>query len=77
MTKTNQDTACPTRYDHCRDLFRGELSIKQVILFLKSCIVTTRDASGGQFLRKVVGSFTYPGYKYMTMTMTMTMKNIY
>ncbi len=30
--KTNQSQACPTRFDHCRDLFRGELSINQVIL---------------------------------------------
>ncbi len=22
---------CPTRFDHCRDLFRGELSINQAI----------------------------------------------
>ncbi len=32
MTKTNQYKACPMRFDHCRDLFRGELSINQVIL---------------------------------------------
>ncbi len=32
MTKTNQYKACPTRFDHCRDLFRDELSINQVIL---------------------------------------------
>ncbi len=24
--KTNQSQACPTRFDHCRDLFRGELT---------------------------------------------------
>ncbi len=32
MTKANQYKACPTRIDHCRDLFRGKLSINQVIL---------------------------------------------
>ncbi len=29
--KTNQSQACPTRFDHRRDLFRGELSINQSI----------------------------------------------
>ncbi len=32
MTKTNQYKACQTCFDHCRDLFRGELSRNQVIL---------------------------------------------
>ncbi len=29
--KPNQSKACLTRFDHCRDLFRGELSINQAI----------------------------------------------
>ncbi len=29
--KTNQSQACQTSFDHCRDLFRGELSINQAI----------------------------------------------
>ncbi len=29
--KTNQSQACPTHFNHCRDLFRGELSISQAI----------------------------------------------
>ncbi len=29
--KTNQSQACPTGVDHCRDLFRDELSINQAI----------------------------------------------
>ncbi len=29
--KTNQSQACPTHFDHCCDLFRGELSINQAI----------------------------------------------
>ncbi len=29
--KTNQSQACPTSFDHFRDLFRGELSINQAI----------------------------------------------
>ncbi len=29
--KTNQAQVCPTRFDHCRDLFRGELLINQAI----------------------------------------------
>ncbi len=29
--KPNQSQACPTRFDHCCDLFRGELSINQAI----------------------------------------------
>ncbi len=28
----NQSKACPTSFDHFRDLFRGKLSINQVIL---------------------------------------------
>ncbi len=34
--------ACLTRFDHCRDLFRGELSKNQVILqniHLRACII--------------------------------------
>ncbi len=29
--KTNQSLACPKHFDHCHDLFRGELSINQAI----------------------------------------------
>ncbi len=29
--KPNQSQACPTHFDHCHDLFRGELSINQAI----------------------------------------------
>ncbi len=29
--KTNQSQACQTRFDHCHDLVRGELSINQAI----------------------------------------------
>ncbi len=29
--KNYQSQACPTHFDHCRDLFRGELSINQAI----------------------------------------------
>ncbi len=32
MTKTNQYKACPTCFDHYRDIFRSELSRNQVIL---------------------------------------------
>ncbi len=32
MAKTNQYQACPTNFDHCCDLFKGELSINEVIL---------------------------------------------
>ncbi len=28
---TNQSQACLTRFDHCRDLFKGEFSINQAI----------------------------------------------
>ncbi len=31
--KTNQSHVCPTHFDHCRDLFRGELSINQCRMF--------------------------------------------
>ncbi len=31
MTKTNQSQACLTHFDHCRDLFMGELSINQAV----------------------------------------------
>ncbi len=31
VKKPNQSQACPTCFDHCRDLFRGELSINQGI----------------------------------------------
>ncbi len=31
-TTTKSVTSVPTRFDHCRDLFRGELSINQAIL---------------------------------------------
>ncbi len=29
--ETNQSQGCPTRFDHCHDLFRGILSINQAI----------------------------------------------
>ncbi len=29
--KTNQSQVCPMRFDHCHDLFRGELSINRAI----------------------------------------------
>ncbi len=31
ITKKHQSQVCPTCFDHCRDLFRDELSINQAI----------------------------------------------
>ncbi len=44
MTKTNQYKACPMHFGHCRDLFRDQLSINQVIL--QNIQLRTENTSG-------------------------------
>ncbi len=44
MTKTYQYKACSMHFGHCRDLFRDQLSINQVIL--QNIHLRTENTSG-------------------------------